>query len=225
MKPVRQQAFAAIACAGLLAVCVTAWCAPRNPQGEPLDTSAESIAYQAARNESHAQTKIKLLDDFAAKYPDSSLLRDAYHDEYMAYFSLGDYPETAAYVDQFLAFGDRIDSADHLEALIKRAEAFLAGCVDAVFRTPQSYTAAKATAAQGLETLARLPSPPDCLQPGPCRAERERVQSLFNSAAAVAESGLKGANTESCKGPGSPAVFDHVIDNIRQQGRGSPNVR
>ena len=104
-------------------------------------------------------------------------------------------------------------------------EAFLAGCVDAVFRTPQSYTAAKATAAQGLDALAQLPSPPDCLQPGPCRAERERVQSLFNSAATIAETGLKGADAESCKGPGSPAIFDHVIDNIRQQQRESPNVR
>jgi len=109
--------------------------------------------------------------------------------------------------------------------LITRAESFLAGCVDAVFRTPQSYTAAKETAARGLAALAQLPNPPDCLRPEPCRAERERVQSLFNSAATIAESGLKGANTDSCKGPGSPAISDHVIDNIRRQQRESPNVR
>jgi len=109
--------------------------------------------------------------------------------------------------------------------LITRAESFLAGCVDAVFRTPRSYTAAKETAARGLAALAQLPNPPDCLRPEPCRAERERVQSLFNSAATIAESGLKGANTDSCKGPGSPAISDHVIDNIRRQQRESPNVR
>jgi hypothetical protein len=55
MKPVRQHAFAAIACADLLAVCVTAWSAPRDPQGEPLDTSAESSAYQATHNESRVR--------------------------------------------------------------------------------------------------------------------------------------------------------------------------
>ena len=226
MKPIRQLVFVALASASALLLCVSLACtviAQDTPQNQP--SAAEENAYQAAHNEKDAQAKIKLLDDFVAAYPDSPLLRDAYRDEYMTYFSLGNYPETANYADKFLAFGEKNDSADRLAALITRAEAFLAGCVDAVFRTPQSYTAAKATAEQGLDALAQLPSPPDCLQPGPCRAERERVQSLFNSAATIAESGLKGANMESCKGPGSPAIFDQVIDNIRQQERESPNVR
>ena len=227
MKRIRQLVFAALACASALLLCVSLNCTVMRAQDTPQNqaSAAEENAYQAAHNEKDAQAKIKLLDDFVAAYPDSSLLRDAYRDEYMTYFSLGNYPETANYADKFLAFGENNDSADRLAALITRAEAFLAGCVDAVFRTPQSYTAAKATAAQGLDALAQLPSPPDCLRPGPCRAERERVQSLFNSAATIAESGLKGANAESCKGPGSPAIFDHVIDNIRQQERESPNVR
>lgn len=224
MKPIGQYAFPAIACTCLLVVCNTAWAVSRTaPQSQP--SAAEENAYQAAQNEKDAQARIKLLDDFVAAYPDSPLLRDAYRDEYVTYFSLGNYPKTANYADKFLAFGERNDPADRLAALITRAEAFLAGCVDAVFRTPQSYTAAKATAEQGLDALAQLPSPPDCMRPGPCRAERERVQSLFNSAAAIAEFGLKDADPESCKGPGSPAIFDHVIDNIRQQERESPSVR
>lgn len=227
MKPIRHLAFVALASASALLLCVSLNCtvirAQDTPQSQP--GAAENNAYQAAHNEKDAQARIKLLDDFVAAYPDSPLLRNAYRDEYMTYFSLGNYPETANYADKFLAFGEKNDSADRLQALMTRAEAFLAGCVDAVFRTPQSYTAAKATAEQGLDALAQLASPPDCLPPGPCRAERERVQSLFNSAATIAESGLKGANTNSCKGPGSPAIFDQVIDNIRQQERESPNVR
>jgi hypothetical protein len=224
MKPIRQHVLRAMACAALL-ICGAAWGASRAPQQDQPDVSAEDSAFQAAHDGKRAQDKIKLLDDFAAAYPDSSLLRDAYRDEYMTYFSLGNYPETANYADKFLAYAEKNDSTDRLEALITRAEAFLAGCVDAVFRTPQSYTAARAAATQGLEALAQLPSPPDCLRLGPCRAERERVQSLFNSAGAIAELGLKDANPESCKGPGSPAIFDHVIDNIRQRERESPNVR
>jgi hypothetical protein len=106
--------------------------------------------------------------------------------------------------------------------LIERAEAFLYDCgdVDTAFRTPQAYTAAKAAATQGLEAIAQLPKSPDCIDPGPCQAERERVQWLFNSAARIAESGFKG-DAESCKG----ALFDHFIDDLKQLGPQSPNVR
>jgi hypothetical protein len=183
-------------------------------------TFAETSAYQAAHNEKDPTDKIKLLDDFAATYPDSFLLRDAYRDEFAAYFGIGDYPHTAAYVDKFLAFGERIDPADRMEALVKRAEAFLYDCGDVAFRTPQAYTVAKADATQGLEAIAQLPQSADCLEPGPCRAERERLQWLFNSVARIAESGLKGG-AESCEG----ALFEHFIDGLKQLERQSPRVR
>jgi hypothetical protein len=212
-----------IACLAILLVASTARTTPqdRNQPGP----SAEQNAYQAAHNEKDGATKIKLLDDFAAHYPASTFLQDAYLNEYKAYFSLGNYPETADYVDKFLVFGAKIDSADRLEALVTRAEAFLAGCVDATLRTPEAYGSAKAAATSGLQALAQLPKSPDCVQPGPCRSERNRVQSLFSSVAGIAESGLKGESVESCKGPGSPAMFDHVIDDLKQQERHGPRVR
>src|ERR1700688_2744958 len=116
---------------------VTVWGAPRyqQQQNQP-DTAAGYAAYQAAHNENNAQTKIKLLDDFVVNYPGSALLPDAYRDGYMTYFSLGNYPHTIEYADEFLALEEKIDSGDRLEALITRAEAFLAGCVDAALRTP-----------------------------------------------------------------------------------------
>ena len=226
MNPIRQHAFPAIACVALLVVCATAWPAflgaSRAVRQDQPGTSAETSAYQAARNEKNPQDKIKLLDAFAATYPDSFLLRDAYRDEYAAYFGIGDYPHTAAYVDKFLAFGEKIDPADRLEALVKRAEAFLYDCgdVDSAFRTSQAYTVAKADATQGLEAIGQLPKSTDCLEPGPCRAERERAQWLFNSVARIAESGLKGS-AESCGG----ALFDHFIDGLKQLGRQGPRVR
>jgi hypothetical protein len=205
---------------------VTVWGAPRyqQQQNQPY-TAAEYAAYQAAHNENNAQSKIKLLDDFVVNYPGSALLQDAYRDEYMTYFSLGNYPQTVEYADKFLALAEKIDSGDRLEALITQAEAFLAGCVDAALRTPEAYKSAKAAATQGLQVLTQLPKPPDCIRPGPCQSERDRIQSLFNSEAGIAELGLKANSVESCKGPGSPALFDHVIDNIKQQERQSPRVR
>jgi hypothetical protein len=226
MKPIRRHAFPAIACVALLVVCATAWPASwgasRAVRQDQPGTSAETSAYQAAHNEKDASNKIKLLDAFAAAYPDSSLLRDAYRDEYATYFGLGDYPQTAVYVDKFLAFGEKIDPTDRLEALVRRAEAFLYDCgdVDSALRTPQAYAVAKAAATQGLEALGQLPKSTDCLEPGPCRAERERVQWLFNSVARIAESSLKG-DPESCKG----ALFNRFIDNLKQLGQQSPQVR
>jgi hypothetical protein len=226
MNPIRQHAFPAIACVGLLVVCATAWPAswgasPAVRQDQP-GTSAETSAYQAAHNEKDPQDKIKLLDNFAATHPDSFLLPDAYRDEYATYFGLGDYPHTAAYVDKFLAFGEKIDPADRLEALVKRAEAFLYDCgdVDTAFRTPQAYAVAKADATQGLEAIGQLPKSTDCLEPGPCRSEREREQWLFNSVARISESSLEG-DVESCKG----ALFDRFIDGLKQLARQSPRVR
>ena len=126
MKPIRQLVFVVLASASALLLCVSLNCtvirAQDTPQNQPR--AAEENAYQAARNEKDAQARIKLLDDFVAAYPDSPLLRNAYRDEYMTYFSLGNYPETANYADKFLAFGEKNDSADRLQALMTRAGLF-----------------------------------------------------------------------------------------------------
>jgi hypothetical protein len=194
-------------------------------QRQNSDKSNEYNAYQAAHNQATAQLKVKLLAEFALKYPNSDLLPDAYHDAYMTYFSLGDYPNTTEYADKFLVFRPKIDSSDRLEALITRAEASLAGCVDAALRTPEAYGSARTAANEGLEAVAQLPKSPDCIQPGPCRSERERIQSLFNSVTRIAEAGLKGEHVDSCEGPGSPALFNHVIDTLREEERQTPRVR
>jgi hypothetical protein len=194
-------------------------------QQQGTDRSPEYNAYQAAHNQARAQLKAKLLAEFVTTYPSSDFLPDAYRDTYLTYFSLGDYPKTVEYADKFLVFQARIDSADRLEALITRAEAFLAGCVDAVLQTPEAYGSARTAAKEGLEALGQLPKAPDCVRPGPCRSERERIQSLFNSVARITESGLKGETVDSCKGPGSPAMFNHVIETLKEQERQTPQIR
>ena len=221
----RQPQFISIVVLSLVAMYGTKQSSAQNQQ-QNTEGSTESIAFQAAHNQASAQLRVKLLEDFATKYPNSDFLPQAFRDAYMSYFSpLGDYPKTIEYVDKFVVFQSQIDSADRLEALITRAEAFLAGCVDTVLRTPEAYGSASSTAKEGLEALARLPKSPDCIEAGPCRSERERIQSLFISVGRITESGLKGESIDSCKGPGSPALFNHVIDTLKEQGRQSPQVR
>lgn len=91
MKPIRQLLFVALACASALLLCVSLACTAQDtPQDQP--SAAEENAYQAAHNEKEAQAKIKLLDDFVAAHPGSSLLRDAYRDEYMTLSRLATTP-------------------------------------------------------------------------------------------------------------------------------------
>lgn len=210
----------------IVVLSLVATCAPLRVRAQKQEqNTAEYDAYQAAHNQANAQLKVKSLEDFVLKYPSSDFLPDAYRDAYMTYFSLGDYPKTADYADKFLVFQLKVDSAERLAALIARAEAFLAGCVDAVLRTPEAYGSANTAARDGLEALIQLPKSPDCIQPGPCRSERERIQSLFNSVSRISESGLKGESVDSCKGPGSPALFNHVIETLIEEERQTPKVR
>lgn len=93
-------------------------------QQQNTEGSTESIAFQAAHNQASAQLRVKLLEDFATKYPNSDFLPQVYRDAFMTYFSpLGDYPKTVEYVDKFLVFQAKIDSSDRLEALVTRAKA------------------------------------------------------------------------------------------------------
>jgi hypothetical protein len=78
----------------------TAWAVPQDQQ-------AERDAYQAAHDEKDPQAKIKQLDEFTAKYPDSALMADVYQDYYLTYFSMMKYVQSVTYADKFLSFGDK----------------------------------------------------------------------------------------------------------------------
>ena len=179
--------------------------------------------------------RVKLLVEFAAKYPNSDFLPDAYRDAYMTYFLLGDSLATTEYVDKFLVFRAKIDLSERLEALITRAKAFLNRCVDADLRTPEAYRSAKAAAQEAVEVLAQLPETPECLQPkartiaefveGPCfsQGERERTRTLFNAVYRITESGLKGESVQNtCM---DSNLFNLFIDSLREQERRTPQVR
>jgi hypothetical protein len=113
--------------------CNTAWAVPQGQQQNPPYTSAEYTTFQAADEEKNSQAKIKLLDDFSIKYPDSTLVPEIYRDYFLTYFSMKNYRQTVEYADKFLAVGNKTDAGDRLEALMTRAQAFFADSSDAVF--------------------------------------------------------------------------------------------
>jgi hypothetical protein len=84
---------------------------------KPSYTIPEYNAFQAANAEKDPAAKIKLLDDFVAKYPSSTLLQYVYQLYYQAYMQTKNYPKTIEYADKLVAMGDKVDPAVVLGAL------------------------------------------------------------------------------------------------------------
>src|SRR4029077_6369361 len=68
----------------------------------PTYTREEYDAYMAAHTEKDPQTKIKLLDEFVAKYPKSTLLVYIYNDYKETYATLKDYPKAIDAIDKLV---------------------------------------------------------------------------------------------------------------------------
>ena len=77
----------------------SAVCANQDQQSQrkASPTLAEQNAFQAAHTEKDAQTRIGLLDDFTAHYPNSTILSDVYVDYYLAYFLPGNSSQSVEY--------------------------------------------------------------------------------------------------------------------------------
>jgi hypothetical protein len=73
-------------------------------------TMAEYNAYQAAAAEKDPAAKIKLLDDFVSKYPNSALLNFVYPLYYQTYGAQKNYQRMIEYADKTCALGDKLDA-------------------------------------------------------------------------------------------------------------------
>jgi tetratricopeptide (TPR) repeat protein len=92
-----------------------AQCPPDQP-GKTSYTIPEYNAFQAAANEKDPAQKIKLLDDFAAKFPSSTLLCYVYPAYWDAYNAQKNYAKVLEYSDKLLALGDKVPLQDRLKA-------------------------------------------------------------------------------------------------------------
>ncbi len=98
--------------------------AAQEQSAPPAYTIPEYNAYQAARAETNAQNRVKLLDDFVSKFPNSTLTQYIYQLYIQSYSELKNYPKVIEYCDKLLALGDKVDAGTRLQELQARVQAF-----------------------------------------------------------------------------------------------------
>jgi hypothetical protein len=128
-------------------------------QKKPSYTLPEYNAFQAANTEKDLQTRIKLLDDFVAKYPNSTLMPYVYTLYYQTYNQLKNYPQTVAYADKLVALGDKVDAGQRLQAIQIRVQAFLASFNAKAPDAQDQLTKERDAALQGAHMLEAYPKP------------------------------------------------------------------
>ena len=190
MKPAFKWIGAASLVAVLLASASAAWAQGAAPaaaaQAAPQYTTAEYNAYNAAKNAANPQDKIRLLDEFIAKYNTPALLQYIYGEYYRTYFGLRNYPKTIEYIDKYL--GDKfVEAPARLPALVNRAQAYVAGATDAALQTPEMLTKTRDTAAQGLTALAALQKPANATDEQ-LNTTKKTIGFMFDSVAGIAAS-------------------------------------
>jgi tetratricopeptide (TPR) repeat protein len=162
-------------------------------QGHTTYTIPEYNAFQAARAETNAQNRIKLLDDFVSKFPSSTLM--TYVDQlYMStYTELKNYPKVIETADKLLAMGDKLDATARLTALQTRIQAFQtvpfnAKAADAHDQLIKERDAAKEAA----DLLAKYPKPADSKATDEQFADQKKPGiALFDAATGFADLQLK----------------------------------
>ncbi|HXW54496.1 MAG TPA: hypothetical protein VEJ67_02020 [Candidatus Cybelea sp.] len=87
-------------------------------------TLPEYNAFQAANSEKDPAQRVKLLDDFVAKYPNSTLMPYVDQLYYSTYHQLKNCSKTIEYVDKLVALGDKVSPEVRLQALQTRVQDF-----------------------------------------------------------------------------------------------------
>jgi tetratricopeptide (TPR) repeat protein len=128
-------------------------------QAKPTYTIPEYNAFQAANAEKDPQARLKLLDDFVAKFPNSTLNGYVYQLYIKTYTDLKNYPKVIEYADKVVALGDKVDAGGKLQALQARNQvfpyAYNAKAPDAADQLAKERDAAQ----QGAKLLADFPKP------------------------------------------------------------------
>jgi tetratricopeptide (TPR) repeat protein len=132
---------------------------PQQDQAKTSYTIPEYNAYQAASAEKDPQARIKLLDDFVAKFPNSTLLPYVYQVYYQAYFQLKNYVKTIEFADKLTGMGDKVDAGTRLSALYTRTLAFNFVFTEKAPDAADQEQKARKASDDGLSILNALPKP------------------------------------------------------------------
>jgi len=180
----------------LILFCIAA--RPASVRGQAADagktsyTIPEYNAFQAARAETNAQNRIKLLDDFVSKFPSSTLMTYVDQLYVSTYTELKNYPKVIESADKMLAMGDKLDSGTRLQVLQTRVQvfpfAFNPKAPDAHDQLVKERDAAK----EGADLLAKYPKPADSKLTDEQFAEQKKPGiAFFDAAAGFADLQLK----------------------------------
>ena len=123
--------------------------------GQPKYTMAESNAYTAAANEKNPTAQLKVLDDFVAKYPNSTLLNYVYPLYYQNYAAQKNFAKVIEYSDKEIALGDKASVTERYQAYSARAFAYNNTPNPDVATSKAAYQAAL----DGAKSVAALPKP------------------------------------------------------------------
>jgi hypothetical protein len=128
----------------------------------PKYTLAEYNSYKACEGEANPAAKIKCLDDFVSKYPNSTLLKFVYPLYTQSYGAQKNYAKVMEYADKYAAQGG-IEPGDHFNACYTHAAAYSALLQDPAQKTaaadPAIAKAAQAAAACALDILPQVKKP------------------------------------------------------------------
>jgi len=175
---------------GLNAAPLAAQDAGAGAAAQPKYTMPEYNAYTACAAEKNAATQVKCLDDFVAKYPNSSLLNYVYKLYYSNYYSQKNFPKTVEYADKQLALGDKLNPTERYEAYYARAIAF----TNLQNPNPQAAKTARDAALAGIKSLEAVPKPDD-VDATKFAADKKLGTIFFNGVA-----GLAGLAAKDCAG-------------------------
>ncbi len=158
-------------------------------------TGPEYAAFNAAVNEKDATQRVKLLDDFVAKYPKSTLLPYVFQSYFLAYSELRNYIQVMAYCDKLLTLGDAVDALQglglaRLQALELRGRVFFLALGQRQLTTNDQYTSARDSANLGLKFLADRKKP-EGLTDEQFAQQNTSLKSLFFSVNGFASSQVK----------------------------------
>jgi tetratricopeptide (TPR) repeat protein len=160
-------------------------------QGQPSYTIPEYNAFQACRAETNAQTKVKCLDDFVAKFPKSTLMKYIDQLYWSTYNELKNYAKVTEFADKYIAESDaKADVAARVQAFYTRCAVFEFAYNPKAPDSADQLNKAKTVCQQGLDTLNTLPKP-DNMNDQQFAEQKKPVAALFYNTIGFAELQLK----------------------------------
>jgi hypothetical protein len=186
---------------GILIIAIVLFCAPARPvaafdqqqdAAKPTYTLPEYNAYQAAAAEKDPKARIKLLDDFVAKFPNSTLMGYISQLYLSTYNELKDYAKVIETADKMNAMGDKLDASARLPACQTRVQAFQTAFNAKAPDAHDQLTKERDAAVQCAELLKNYPKPAAAtVSQADFDAQKKPGIALFYGSAGLADLQLK----------------------------------